>query len=384
MSLTTFVKRPAIKDAFKTLGIQERTPASLRDRQLLVPNAEGPRGLAGTAFDYLARFHIARELRNTNVHVHERKWISERGAEFLGGDVCRSSDDKRYWRKALTDARAEVTDYISGRGDLRRLADLCQCLGHLDLLVRRMDAFDSTFRPLPNVSEEVLKLIDWLDPVDQFGPCQLCILNPEFVAAPQVSGADADLVVDDRLIELKTSAKPTVSLDYLLQLAGYAALQRMGGIRLADGAYETPFASVGIYFARYGALVQWSLGELFPNDGFSRFCDVFHEEIAAVKRTAHEDSQPPLRQASETDTDILTDFIEGELKKLQQFKSASSGDRKSGVGKGVPGFTVSGVDKKYVARYRRLAKKFGCLLLTQPKGDLIFVKLSQGTGALRK
>lgn len=58
MSLTQFVDRPAIKDAFKKFAIRGRTPVSLRNRSLLIADASGRPQLAGTTFDYLACAHI--------------------------------------------------------------------------------------------------------------------------------------------------------------------------------------------------------------------------------------------------------------------------------------------------------------------------------------
>ena len=54
------------------------------------------------------------------------------------------------------------------------------------------------------------------------------LLNPDFGdASDLVGGADADIIADGVLIEIKTDVKPTFQLKHFRQLAGYAALQRM-------------------------------------------------------------------------------------------------------------------------------------------------------------
>ncbi len=65
MTLTQFIERPAIKEAFRAFAIPRRTPLALRG-SLLRANSHGRyHSLIGIAFDYLARFQIARELCRT-------------------------------------------------------------------------------------------------------------------------------------------------------------------------------------------------------------------------------------------------------------------------------------------------------------------------------
>jgi len=74
------------------------------------------------------------------------------------------------------------------------------------------------------------------------------ILNPTFIGSAYVGGADADLVVDGCLIDIKTSTFPQIKAEYLHQLAGYLLL---------DFDDKLHIDAVGIYMARQGELVQW-------------------------------------------------------------------------------------------------------------------------------
>ncbi len=74
------------------------------------------------------------------------------------------------------------------------------------------------------------------------------ILNPTFLGSAYVGGADADLVVDGCLIDIKTSTFPQIKAEYLHQLAGYLLL---------DFDDKLHIDAVGIYMARQGELVQW-------------------------------------------------------------------------------------------------------------------------------
>ena len=76
------------------------------------------------------------------------------------------------------------------------------------------------------------------------------ILNPTFMGSASVGGADADLVVDGCLIDIKTSTFPQMKAEYLHQLAGYLLL---------DFEDKLHIGSVGIYMARQGVLFTWSV-----------------------------------------------------------------------------------------------------------------------------
>ncbi len=78
------------------------------------------------------------------------------------------------------------------------------------------------------------------------------ILNPIFDGSLDVGGADADLIVDGTLIDIKTSVKPEVKADYIWQLLGYTLL---------DYSDRYHIDSIGLYMSRQGILFKWDLAE---------------------------------------------------------------------------------------------------------------------------
>jgi hypothetical protein len=78
------------------------------------------------------------------------------------------------------------------------------------------------------------------------------ILNPTFPGSLDIGGADADIIVDGCLIDIKTSVRSQIKAEYLYQLVGYILLD-----------YDDHYAcdSVGIYMARQGLLFNWPLSE---------------------------------------------------------------------------------------------------------------------------
>lgn len=81
---------------------------------------------------------------------------------------------------------------------------------------------------------------------------QPAVLNPIFAGSFDIGGADADMIVDGCLIDIKTSISPQIKAEFLYQLAGYVLLDY-------DDAYH--ITSVGIYMARQGILFAWRLAE---------------------------------------------------------------------------------------------------------------------------
>jgi len=109
-----------------------------------------------------------------------------------------------------------------------------------------------------------------------------CVLNPSFgFASCMVGGADADFVVDDTLIECKTTASSRLDENSLNQVLAYYLLALLdsnaNGMRLAD------LQRLAIYFARSGylysirvdeclseeeleKLIRWVVDEAVPDD----------------------------------------------------------------------------------------------------------------------
>ena len=79
------------------------------------------------------------------------------------------------------------------------------------------------------------------------------ILNPTFAASVGLLGADADLVVDGRLLDIKTKLHGDIRRVDLWQLLGYA---------LGDWDDTHGITEAGFYFSRQGVQVAWDLSTL--------------------------------------------------------------------------------------------------------------------------
>ena len=79
------------------------------------------------------------------------------------------------------------------------------------------------------------------------------ILNPVFAGSIAIGGADADLILDGCLLELKTASKPGLNAWWFYQLVGYALLDW-------EASYQLD--SIGLYLVRRDWLATWPLDGL--------------------------------------------------------------------------------------------------------------------------
>jgi hypothetical protein len=105
---------------------------------------------------------------------------------------------------------------------------------------------------------------------------RLCIAGPCFPGSPDVGGADADLITDSLLLEIKTHANPArTARDTLRQLLGYLLLDYNDTYKLA---------MAGIYYARHARLVEWKIPELLQAVGCPQPISKLRQDCAALLR----------------------------------------------------------------------------------------------------
>jgi hypothetical protein len=78
-------------------------------------------------------------------------------------------------------------------------------------------------------------------------------LNPRFAASGALGGADADLIADGTLVDVKTSKDAKIDRALVWQLLGYV---------LADLDDEHKIERVAVYFSRQGELRSWAVPDL--------------------------------------------------------------------------------------------------------------------------
>lgn len=251
MSLTSLIQYPQVRHILDGIA---PTVARTWHIPTVVPSttSRGHCHWVGTAFDYALRFEVARVAGVSPGAT----WVADAGLEVHARARGGTKEHSRLVR-AVRDAHRFVESY-SGRARVSRalkarLAMHALRLAALDPLFRAGQIFEVNLDPPASTVDEVVALLDAAtkENLVSLGPP---ILNPNFgLASAMVGGADADMVLGDTLIEIKTVKDVLVEREYVRQLLGYVLLARRAR-RL--GADLPPIARFGIYFSRHAYFVQ--------------------------------------------------------------------------------------------------------------------------------
>lgn len=217
-------------------------------------------GLIGTAFDYRLRYYFD--------VASPKELVAWEGLLSVGGPE----------QDLLVDFFASLTNVLEqlqpvGRCLERKhealLARYCIVLALLEQMFRApIQSFSASplFKPFPKRSiPELLAIAEdhWVDDIcslswafyEEHGDLLIlpAILNPKFDGSRDVGGADADLILEGCLIDIKTTINPKLTTKTLYQLLSYALLDYTDHYQIRE---------VAIYFARQRELVQWPLEDL--------------------------------------------------------------------------------------------------------------------------
>lgn len=253
---------PAGRGAF---SIASRSPCSPGDPKVLPRETSGyPWSVVGTAFDYRLRYFFAVSPMETLVAFD--------GAQLLSR-LCGRPSAVTPAFEALAAALCGLTTTHDPRGRvLPETAESALC-SYCYLLA----LFEQCFRaplgvPLPLHKlgvdaqlEDLLQLCEDRVIEDLVALASLFyetqadllqrssfVLNPTFAASKALRGADADLILGGRLLDIKTLQSGRPRREHVWQLAGYL---------LADWEDEYGIREVGFYFARHGLQRFWPVEE---------------------------------------------------------------------------------------------------------------------------
>jgi len=297
MSLTSFLKDKDVKDAFKR---EFKKPRLKLQGELLAPPLTNHYGLVGTAFDYLLRFYIKR----VNPNAIERRWVSEASLHLLEmahlhdlleipevSPVIQKLKEKITENPTLSDPIVykkvkEIIQYSKKvRDEFIKTGKMSSDLYKAVLLLAQVDVIyraGVVDENLGNVDEkdiEDLKNLISVAKPEYFKAKKICILNPTFgIASQLVGGADCDLVIDDAIIDIKTTKKLDLTRNYFDQLIGYYILYKIGGI---DGMPSNcEIKKLGIYFSRYAYLLFIDVRDIIREDTFPNFVEWFKKRAS--------------------------------------------------------------------------------------------------------
>lgn len=244
MSLTSFIEgNPTLRARL----LSEFTKPELRLKaDIKAPPLTTRYGLTGTAFDYLLRFYA----KKLNPHARTRPWTAEAGLALLRGKNSSFPVAKRM----LDAAHSCYEEFLSSdmQRPTRQLAEVSVRLAYLENIYRVRIVDDEAFRPVPPAILDDLEAMLKLVRPEDFRATRRCVLNPTFGSASGVvGGADADLIIDDTLIDIKTRKHLVFDREIFNQLVGYYVLSCIGGV---DNCPRGAIKQLAVYYARYGVL----------------------------------------------------------------------------------------------------------------------------------
>ena len=115
------------------------------------------------------------------------------------------SDLEKKIRQIVERARVDYADFLSSGRITDELVESALLLAQVDTIFRAKVVDKNLGDVHKEDIEDLSKLISLIDP-QFFEASRLCLLNPTFgEASSLVGGADADLVIDNAIIDIKTT-----------------------------------------------------------------------------------------------------------------------------------------------------------------------------------
>lgn len=278
MSLSTILKEENVKRLFSNY-IQ--IPKVKFGSQIKAEPLTKRYGLIGTAFDYLFRFSI----EQTNKNIIAQNWTAEISAksEYFG----KNSKARKHAFDIIDRALNLKNLYVKNGKITNELLIASINLAYIDTIYRSKkaelaDNFIKDSRSIDENDIQDLKNLHSILDLKKFKSKSVCALNPTFGdASILVNGADADIFIDETLIDIKTVKNIAITSEYMFQLIGYFLLSKLDKIDEVPKKYT--IKNVGIYFSRYGELITFPVEQLLEMKKLDEFKKAFTTEINKIK-----------------------------------------------------------------------------------------------------
>lgn len=261
----SFITRPPFREKFRSTVTR---PKGKLDRPILAPPVTLRPQLVGIAFDYLLRFYLER----INVGSKTSEWAAEEGVNVL------------YPFEGTSDKYEKAKGHLEGARNLYQLFIQDGVLtDELILAALRLAYLEGTRRS-GIFNEADLLTFDENDIADlrqlmalvreqDFSSRKACYLNPKFGSTE----SNADLIIDDKLIDIKTIKSLVLDRRDLHQLIQYYILLSVEGIYVGRKRHLNYFEEVCevnqicIYFSRHGYLHHIKIADVINPENLPGF-----------------------------------------------------------------------------------------------------------------
>lgn len=242
---------------------------------LLVEPRTARYGLVGHAIDYLFCFMLERI--NGKV-IEKEKWVAENVMASARNHPTRHEQTAVIAKgDGIVAAVKELREkYIRNGKVTKELIRQVIRMAYIDTAGRSGMYFDDIGKnadpaDIDDVREQFLLLEKT---ADSFRAKKTCILNPDFHAAfMRGVPADADAIVDDMLVEIKSTKKIWDNhRRSFCQVIGYVVLNEMEGKQRHD------INRLGFYYSRYGYFAEFALKDVITGQGLASLVKWFEDE----------------------------------------------------------------------------------------------------------
>ncbi|MDB9509812.1 hypothetical protein PN499_01155 [Kamptonema animale CS-326] len=268
MSLTSILSdrnNQELRDKFKK---EFPIPSFNLKAELKAPPLTNNYGIVGTAFDYLLRLYL--QHHNEDTLIQTGSWVADGVFERLSQRLLGSTEvatgfhrDKVFKTKDLLtiitnqyeQTKVNHEKYVKDGLITDELVSNTIFLAKLDVCYRA-GIIDSNFdNHNPEDIKDLKSIISLVDH-KKFQVKEKCYLNPTFGrGSALVGGADADLIIDNTLIDIKVTKYLKLERNHINQVLGYYLLSLIDGIN--SNPNDIAIENIGIYFARHGEL--WTI-----------------------------------------------------------------------------------------------------------------------------
>lgn len=262
MSLTSILKDSRSKPLRVLFNQYFPTPSFKADLKIIAPPLTKNYGLIGGAFDYLLRFWFRYNFKERCQQLPY--FIADKA-------VIRLKDYRKNGKVMISDSELdsiqlrlknchEICNKYNQRGKINDdLLKACIFMAKLDNFYRS-GILDKEMHHCQQEDIVDLKNLIGLAKPEKFAFDGLVYLNPEFGKASNfVKGADADIIMGNVLLEVKTTKELKLNREYIDQLIGYILLMHISGINGQNSNNKVDF--IGVYFSRYGYLWKYPVLE---------------------------------------------------------------------------------------------------------------------------
>ena len=280
MSLTHHLKntkspiRQFLCDEFpNTRTLLASVRKQVRQAKIIRPDIAARWGTVATALDYRIRYYFAVTPHKDLVAYRGASFLSIFQSDILSFKLLESDDDTVCLKNEYLEffqSLDELTELASpvsrklGKSEEDALNRHCVVLALMEEVRRtaRLDGILATSQFSDAKSLIGIAEPHWVDDLRELSYCFYdnfnhlfslpFVLNPNFDGSMDIGGADADMIVDGTLIDIKTTTKQEINPDWLRQILGYTLL---------DYSDRYQINAISLYMSRQGILCQWDLEE---------------------------------------------------------------------------------------------------------------------------